>query len=112
VLTLLLATLLALTGSLTGFSAAADSQHSTGGDRTAQAGRHADHDAVSGGSTRLTSSRVRAAVPRAQLHVDAAVLPTAPTPTTLLRGGSDPAARATEARAAPRVGTLSRAPPA
>ena len=111
-LTLLLAVLLALAGPVAGSPAAAAGSGPTSGDRTAQVGRHADHDAVSGASTRLTSSRGRTAAPRVQLQLGAAVLGTAPSPTIRVPRPAAPGSHGTAARSTPRGGTLSRAPPA
>ena len=112
VLTLLLVALLALVAPLSGSSTATGSTRPTGGDRTAQVGRHADHDAVSGASTRLTSSRGRSAAPKAQLQVGAVVLATAPSTTDRLLGSPAPGIGGAAARSTPRNSTLSRAPPA
>lgn len=106
-LTLLLTLLLALAGPLAVGSVATQP---SGGDRTAQVGRHGDQDVVA--STRLASSRVRTAAPRAELDLGAAVLPTVRAPSRHLRTHSVAGARTAPARSAPAGGTLSRAPPA
>ena len=112
-LTLLLVALLLLAGPLTGsFAAAAGARDAMGGDRTAQAGRHADDDAASVGSTRLSSSRIRTAAPRTQLDSGAADLPRVTEPVDSRHEHSLPSARDTTARSAPPRGTHSRAPPA
>lgn len=116
-LTVLLAALLVLVGALTGSSAAAAGPTgppagTTGGDGSAQLGRCADHDAVSGASPRLTSSRVRASAPRAQLDQDAADLPRLTAPAIRPTSLPAPGTRGTAARSAPTCRTLSRAPPA
>ena len=108
---LLLAVLLALAGPLTGsLAAAAAPSGATGGDRTAQAG-HVHDDAVTVGSTRLSSSRIRTAAPRTQLD-SAAALPSVAEPVDTLHEHPVPATRDTTAPSGPRRGTRSRAPPA
>jgi hypothetical protein len=113
VLTLLLAALLLLAGPLTGsLAAAAGASDATRGDRTAQAGRHADDDAASVGSTRLSSSRIRTAAPRTQLDSAAADLPRVTEPVDGRHEPVIPSAQDTAAGAAPPRSTHSRAPPA
>ena len=106
-LTLLLALVFTLAGPLAGGSALAKPSD---GARTAQVGRHGEHDAVA--STRAASSRVRTAAPRPELHLGAAVLPTAPSPSARTSGHPAPDARTGTVPSAPAGGTLCRAPPA
>ena len=108
---LLVVVLLLLAGPLTGaVAAAAGPDDATGGDRTAQAGR--PDDAVSLGSTKLSSSRMRTAAPRTHLDSAAADLPRVAEPIDALHEHSVPGTYDTAALPAPRRGTHSRAPPA
>jgi len=109
---LLLAVLLALAGPLTGsLAAAAAPSGATQGDRTAQAG-HVHDDAVTVGSTRLSSSRIRTAAPRTQPDSAAADLPGVAEPVDTLHEHPVPGTRDTTAHPGSRRGAHSRAPPA